>query len=313
MTVQRIACIGECMIELSDIGDSCYKRSFAGDTLNTAVYMSRSVQGSAIEVSYITALGTDAISEAMLNHWQQEDIQCDQVVQIEAKTPGLYAIAVDETGERSFSYWRSDSAAKQMFTPQGLTEEQKTSLCQNFNILYLSGITLAILDESSREILFSLLEKARTNGAKVAFDSNYRPKLWNSREEAQAVNQRILSMTDIAMVTYDDEQLLFGDTALEQTMTRFTQVPEVVIKNGADGCILITNENEETIPSTVVSNVVDTTSAGDSFNGAYLAARLQSLSPRKSALRAHRMAGAVIQYKGAIIPKAVTEQLIKNN
>ena len=167
--------------------------------------------------------------------------------------------------------------------------------------------------KNSRETLFGLLEQARANGAKVAFDSNYRPKLWNSREEAQAVNQRILSMTDIAMVTYDDEQLLFGDTTLEQTTTRFIKVPEVIVKNGADGCIIKTDESKETVPSTVVTNVVDTTSAGDSFNGAYLAARLQNLSPRESALQAHRMAGAVIQQKGAIIPKAVTDQLIKDN
>ncbi|MGI9275478.1 MAG: sugar kinase [Endozoicomonas sp.] len=313
MTAQHIAahiaCIGECMIELSAAGEGLFRQFFAGDTLNTAVYLARSLQDTGHRVQYITAVGQDGMSDDMIEFWRSENIDCSLVARIEDKHPGLYAIEVDEQGERSFSYWRSDSAAKQMFTGKGLNQEQLTAIASEADYLYLSGITLAILDEQSRTTLLSLLLQARSKGAKVVFDSNYRPRLWPSPEVARNIYGKILEITDIALVTFDDEQMLFGDQFPDETLKRLGAVEEIVVKNGSGGCLVKSSGKAQLVPSTLVEKVVDTTSAGDSFNGAYLAARMKGVDPMTAAEAGHQMAGTVIQYAGAIIPKEVTANL----
>ena len=310
MDVKRIAAIGECMVELNDIGDSCYRRGFAGDTLNTAVYLSRGLQSTSHQVSYVTALGEDPLSEKMVQDWQQEGIHCDYVVRIAGKFPGLYSIQLADDGERSFCYWRSDSAARQMFS-RGLSAAQQDSLASDFNMLYLSGITLSILDDRSREQLFVMLKQAHDNGAGIVFDNNYRPRLWTSSEQAQETVNQMLALCTMALVTFDDEQALFGDASPEQTLERMRGIREVVVKNGVEGCLIRSGSETRFVESLKVSNVVDTTAAGDSFNGGYLAARLRGNSAAEAAKYAHAMAATVIQYKGAIVPQQATDALFK--
>ncbi|MGO2465143.1 MAG: sugar kinase, partial [Serratia proteamaculans] len=172
MTTQNLAVIGECMIELSQKGADL-SRGFGGDTLNTAVYIARQVAESALQVHYVTALGTDSFSQEMLQSWQQEKVHTRLIQRLENKLPGLYVIETDDTGERTFYYWRNDAAARYW-----LTGPQAESLCEQlaqFDYLYLSGISVAILDAASRSKLLALLRQCRANGGKVIFDNNYRP------------------------------------------------------------------------------------------------------------------------------------------
>ena len=153
----RIACIGECMVEMSPIENGLFQQAFAGDTLNTAVYATRS-GGNEIEVSYITALGHDRFSDTMIDFFQNEQIDCEFIPRIKGEFPGLYAIQLDEQGERSFSYWRSDSAARKVFS-HGLTDEKLEELSRAFDLYYISGITLAILDQDSRRPVETVIDQ----------------------------------------------------------------------------------------------------------------------------------------------------------
>ncbi|MGG7670400.1 sugar kinase [Yersinia sp. J1] len=312
MTSKKIAVIGECMIELSQKGNDL-NRGFGGDTLNTAVYIARQVDEEALEVHYVTALGTDSFSEDMLAAWQKEKVKIDLIQRMDDKLPGLYFIETDETGERTFYYWRNDAAARFW-----LTGPQADKICQkleNFDYLYLSGISLAILDASSRQRLLKLLQACRTNGGKVIFDNNYRPRLWQSKEETQEAYRAMLSCTDTAFLTLDDEDMLWGEMTLEQAIDR-TQalgVNEIVIKRGADSCIVWNREpdsqrpaDQHVVPAVTLpkEKVVDTTAAGDSFSAGYLAVRLTGGTPQQAAVRGHLTASTVIQYRGAIIPIA---------
>ena len=308
-TTPRIACIGECMVELSPAERGLFKQAFAGDTLNTAIYIARTA-GKNIDTSYITAVGTDHFSDRMIDFFQSEHINSQWVTKLSDKLPGLYTIELDQHGERSFSYWRNDSAARAVFS-RGLSEERLVTLAESFDLYYLSGISLAVLDGQSRARLKQVLTRARERGAKVAYDSNYRPRLWLSKADAQSVTREFLALTDIALVTFDDEQALFDDHSLSDTLSRLTSVGEVVIKQGGEGCTLVHDQKTDFVPATPVKHVIDTTSAGDSFNGGYLARRLLGDSPQAAARFAHRLAGTVIQYKGAIIPKSATSQLME--
>ncbi|WP_320733478.1 2-dehydro-3-deoxygluconokinase [Enterobacter roggenkampii] len=302
---KKIAVIGECMIELSQKGAEV-SRGFGGDTLNTSVYIARQVAPEALTVNYVTALGTDSFSQQMLEAWQSEHIDTSLIQRMENRLPGLYYIETDDTGERTFYYWRNEAAAKFW-----LESEDAAAICEalsTFDYLYLSGISLAILSPTSREKLLSLLRECRANGGKVIFDNNYRPRLWSSREETQQVYQQILQCTDIAFLTLDDEDALWGEKPVEDVIAR-TQaagVKEVVIKRGAESCLVaITGEAVVDVPAVKLAreNVIDTTAAGDSFSAGYLAVRLTGGTPEAAAQRGHLTASTVIQYRGAIIPR----------
>ena len=309
MTSKNIAVIGECMIELSQKG-SDLSRGFGGDTLNTAVYVARQVSEQALNVHYVTALGTDSFSEEMLTAWQQEKIHTDLIQRMDNKLPGLYFIETDSTGERNFYYWRNDAAARFWLT--GPAADDICQRLEKFDYLYLSGISLAILDSASRQRLLKLLQACRANGGKVIFDNNYRPRLWQSKEETQEAYRDMLACTDIAFLTLDDEDMLWGEKPLEQVIDR-TQalgVSEIIIKRGADSCIVWVKDGFEAhqydVPAVKLpkEKVVDTTAAGDSFSAGYLAVRLTGGSAHDAAVRGHLTASTVIQYRGAIIPLA---------
>lgn len=301
MATFNIAIIGECMIELQEKG-SQLNRSFGGDTLNTAVYLSRLTKDKDIQTTYITALGTDNFSEEMIAAWNTESIDTSKIIRLADKQPGLYYIETDETGERSFYYWRNDAAAKYL-----LEQPESTQLLNDlmtFDAIYLSGISLAILTKESREQLFNFLEAFSEKGGKVLFDNNYRPKLWKDPQDAIVAYQRALSVTDIALLTFDDEQELYGDETVEDCIAR-TQaagVKEIAIKRGKDACLVVEQDSHTFVPSLVAKSVVDTTAAGDSFSGGYLAKRFTGGSATEAAHAGHQVASTVIQYRGAIIP-----------
>lgn len=302
---KKIAVIGECMIELSQKGAEV-SRGFGGDTLNTSVYIARQVAPEALAVNYVTALGTDSFSQQMLEAWQSENVLTSLIQRMENRLPGLYYIETDSTGERTFYYWRNEAAAKFW-----LESEDSAAICEElatFDYLYLSGISLAILSPSSREKLLSLMHECRANGGKVIFDNNYRPRLWASREETQQVYQQMLHCTDIAFLTLDDEDALWGEKPVEEVIARTHDagVSEVVIKRGADSCLAsVAGEAVIDVPAVKLAKdkVVDTTAAGDSFSAGYLAVRLTGGTPEDAAKRGHLTASTVIQYRGAIIPR----------
>lgn len=309
--IRQIAVIGECMVELRQAGQGLLAQGFGGDTLNTALYLARlgrrqENETGELAVRYVTALGQDGLSSEMLTAWQAEGIQTDWVQRLPDKAPGLYLIDTAANGERSFTYWRSDAAAR-YWLEQAAAEAILTALGQ-CELIYLSGISLAILPPPSRQRLLDGLAAARARGARLVFDNNYRPRLWADREEARAAYAAILAQTDIALLTQDDEIALWGDESLAQCIAR-TQargVAEIVIKRGAEPGLVVTAQQQIEVAATRLDPalVVDTTAAGDSFSAGYLAARLQGGDPVEAARAGHRLAAAVIQYPGAIIPQS---------
>ncbi|MEX3020414.1 sugar kinase [Kluyvera sp. STS39-E] len=302
---KKIAVIGECMIELSEKGAQV-NRGFGGDTLNTSVYIARQVSSAELSVNYVTALGTDTFSQQMMDAWQAENVNTDLIQRMSDRMPGLYYIETDDTGERTFYYWRNEAAAKFW-----LESEQSAAICEQlagFDYLYLSGISLAILSPASREKLLSLLKQCRANGGKVIFDNNYRPRLWTSKEETQKVYQQMLECTDIAFLTLDDEDALWGEKPVDEVIARThaAGVNEVVVKRGADSC-LVSVAGEALVDVAAVKlpkeKVVDTTAAGDSFSAGYLSVRLTGGDAQAAAKRGHLTASTVIQHRGAIIPR----------
>lgn len=297
---QRIAAIGECMLELSQAGDGLLKLGFAGDTSNTAVYLSRLGAGA---VDYVTALGDDPYSDAMVDFWHAEGVGTQQVRRLPGRLPGLYLIRNDEAGERQFHYWRSASAARE------LMGEDLASLAPpllQVDLIYYSAITLQILEPAPRRAFMHLIGLARANGVLIAFDSNYRPRGWPGKREARMAISAAYRLADIALPTFDDEQTLFADRTPEECLARIGRfgVAEIALKGGADGAwIAGRGRKPQHVPVDRSVQPVDTTGAGDSFNAAYIAARLGGATPGAAAAAGNGLASAVVCHHGAIIPK----------
>ena len=306
----RVAAIGECMLELIRRDDGSFALGFGGDTLNTAVYLARAASANPdFAVDYVTALGDDPMSEEMLSAWRAEGVGTGGVSRLAGRLPGLYLIRTDAAGERRFFYWRREAAARSLFA----TEETERLLAAlgAYDLIYFSGITLGVLTPEARLRLLRALEAARAAGRWVAFDSNYRPALWPHAAAAREAMAAFLPVTSIALPTFDDERALYGDIDPAATAARYRSagVAEVVVKRGAEGCLLLAEGKSLAVPAAIRRAPVDTTAAGDAFNAGYLAARLLDTAPERAARAGAAIAGAVIGHRGAIIPRDATPTL----
>ncbi|WP_394203918.1 sugar kinase [Shewanella waksmanii] len=301
----QIVLFGECMLE----GEQTSGLSFGGDTLNTAIYLRRTTDNT-VHVSYATALGTDDDSQRLINAWRQEQLDTQLVTRISDKLPGRYHIIVDTLGERRFSYQRENSAATAYFAKEKTPLESRL-LQGEIDYLYLSGISLAILDDLAKNRLLDCVRQFKHQGGKVIFDNNYRPILWQTSHVLHYY-QQIMALTDIALLTDEDEYLLYDEHAVEQIIerTQQLQIPEVVIKQGKEPCIVITNSQRYSIATENMADVVDTCAAGDAFAAGYLSRRLTGQDVVEAAKFGHKLAAQVIQYPGAIIPKAAMTHLM---
>lgn len=299
------------MLEVQANGFGPSVLSFGGDTFNTSVYLRRCASAQAIEVGYATGLGIDPLSQQLKTAWKNGGLNLDTVQMIDGKLPGLYLIETDDKGERSFHFWRESSAARAYFEAPHTVLEQNA---HTYDCIYFSGISLAILDDTSRQRLFKLLKKVRATGCRVVFDNNFRPKLWPSLEVAQQVYRQAFAVCHTAMITLDDHQAVFGLANLNEALqhAQALGMPEVVIKRGADSTLVRESPGApwQHIPTTRVDQVIDTTAAGDSFAAGYLSRRLLGENAQVSAEFGNKLAARVIQHRGALIPPEAMQDLI---
>ena len=297
MAQQRFVSIGECMIEMSGGEDRQYRLGYAGDTLNTAWYM-RALLGQDWSVDYFTALGEDRYSLDIRAFLEANSIGTSHIRTVPGRRPGLYLIH-QEKGDRHFTYWRDTSAARLLADDKGALH----AAVEGASMVYFSGITLAILAPRARGRLLGAIVKARDNGARIAFDTNIRPALWTSPRVMTSVLTAAASLCDIVLPTHTDEAPLFGDASIDETADRYLElgVEEVVVKDGSKEALIATAGERVRVAPRPGAKVVDATGAGDSFNGAYLSARLGGQGLRQAAEAAHRVAGIVIGQKGALV------------
>jgi len=296
--MSKVACIGECMVELKQADGGLFSRGYGGDTLNTAVYLARLGVGA----DYVTALGDDSLSDEMIAGWAAEGVGTKLAVRLPGKLPGLYMIQTDDEGERRFFHWRDSAAARSLMDlPQ--TPAILNALA-GYDVVYLSAITLSLYGGEGRARLFAALKGAREAGARFAFDTNFRARGWPDLDVARAVFQEAFATADIVLASTEDLLPLYPGESNEALLARIPGA-EVVLKLSEPASLVRLQGTLHRIEAEPLSApVVDTTAAGDSFAAAYVAARLAGSEPIEAARAGHRLAGAVVCHPGAIIPRA---------
>lgn len=292
------------MLELTR-GQRDWQLGYAGDTFNTALYLSRL----GVPTAYLTALGVDPFSQEMLAEWRADGLDTSLVLTSGTRLPGLYAVRNDADGERHFYYWREHSAVRELFSLPGI--EAALNQARAASQLYLSGITLSLFNESGRGQLNEVAAAVRAGQGEVIFDPNYRPKGWSSAEEARGAIRALAPAVSIVMATFSDEAALFGDASPAHTVVRWRDwgAAHVIVKLGAEGCLVSCPLGTRLVPAVAVKAVIDTTAAGDAFNAGFLAARRAGQSAEQAAAAANRLAALVIQHRGAILPRERTKEI----
>lgn len=298
-----IAGIGEAMIEFAPVREGLFRRGFAGDTLNTSWYLRRLLPD-AFRISYATRIGMDAISNEFVAFVESAGIASNAISRDSERTLGLYTITL-EGAERRFSYWRENSAARRL-------ADDKDALAKVLSgaaLIYLSGITLAVIGARGRENLQAVMVDARSAGARIAFDSNIRLRLWPDEASARSAIEQFLPLADVALPSFDDEKNLWKDGSPDATAKRLhdSGAKEIVVKNGAGEAVVYADGKVGMLKANPVADAADTTAAGDSFNAAYLAARCLGQPPLAACRFGHEVAGEVVRHPGALVPLDVIE------
>lgn len=294
-----IVCVGECMMELQFHNMQNMDLAYGGDVYNTA-FAIKQCDLSDSKVSFLSALGDDEFSQQMLEAWQQQGIDTEQVSISAGGLPGLYMVKTDATGERSFNYWRNESAARDLFQSSGLPPILKTLAVPS--CLYFSGISLAIMNIANRKCLLHYAKSWAESGCVVIFDPNFRKQLWPSIEEARHWIDAAWEVSDIGLPTLVDEQLLFGIDSAEESIAKLRRagVTAGAVKLGADGCMAFDANSSSAVSDSTPVKVIDTTGAGDAFNGAFIASYLEHENSEMAARAGVRRASQTVQTIGAL-------------
>jgi 2-dehydro-3-deoxygluconokinase len=303
--VAKITVLGECMVELSpetsDGGAPLYRMGYAGDTFNTAIYMARLGD----DVAYCTALGQgDPFSEGVLSAMRRETMDTRLVRQVENRLPGLYAIVLDDHGERKFHYWRERAPIRDLFSAH--TADQLIEAAKASDLVYLSGVTLSVIGDIGRARLRDILTYVHSHGVAVALDFNYRPALWPNPEAARAALDGVVPACRYISLSSEDSRPLYGREAEDLAAEWAAAGAEVVARDESHAVNVHTPEGRTATPAPGRVKAVDTTGAGDSFNAAYLSSRLAGKPISEAVRQAHALAALVVSHRGAILPHGAT-------
>jgi len=299
----RAVCVGEVMIEVLRESDGRFAIACGGDTFNTAVYLARA----GADVGFATALGDDPYSDGIMALMAAEGVSSEAILRVNGRLPGLYVVDTDSAGKPHFNFWRAEAPARDLFELPDWNRVAASLITAK--LVYFSGITLSLYSNVGLGRFLALIEVARQNGAKVAFDANFRPRDWKGDlSRTRTVFMEALKRVDIALPAYDDEAVLWGDPSPEATVERMQAfgIAEIVVKNGPNSALVAAQGNNEFVPVPELVMPVDPSAAGDGFNAGYLAARLAGETPTAAAAAAHRLAGQVIRHRGAIMPRVTS-------
>ncbi|PLK70275.1 2-dehydro-3-deoxygluconokinase [Rhizobium sp. TH135] len=284
--------LGEPLIEFNQTGaDGSYMLGHGGDTSNAVIATAR--QGA--RAGYVTALGNDQFGDSFIELWSREGVDTTAVQRHSEAHTGVYFVSHGDKGH-VFNYLRGGSAASRL-GPQDLHEAYLASA----RYLHVSGISQAI-SATACDAVFRAIEIVRAAGGKISYDTNLRLKLW-PLARARAIVDATIPLCDVIFPSLEDATVLTGLSDRDEILDRYLALgaPLVVLKLGADGVLVATARERRYLAGRKV-RTIDATGAGDTFDGAFLAATVNGADPFEAARYANAAAALSTEGFGAVAP-----------
>ena len=292
----NVCSIGEAMIEISNIKNSLYNQSFAGDTLNFCNYLDKKK----LNAFFLSAIGKSEINQSLLNFVRSKKISTKYIKQINQFEIGLYLIKNKDNGEKQFFYWRDESAAKQYFNNIDFLNLYKE--LKNFDYIYFSGITLSIIHISKLNNFIKLLNLLKSKKIKIVFDFNIRPSRWN-KKNLNIFLDLVLKFVDICFLSGEDMNYWKNKNNIKsyEQIVRKYKLKHSIFRKNAKFTYVFLNKTRYVFKNKLLKTVVDTSGAGDGFNAAYLSNFIVNNDPVLALKAGSSLGSKIVMKNGAIV------------
>ena len=292
----NVCSIGEAMIEISNIKNSLYNQSFAGDTLNFCNYLDKKK----LNAFFLSAIGKSEINQSLLDFIKSKNISTKYIKQINQFEVGLYLIKNKDNGEKQFFYWRDESAAKQYFNNIDFLNLYKE--LKNFDYIYFSGITLSIIHISKLNNFIKLLKLFKSKKIKIVFDFNIRPSRWN-KKNLNIFLDSVLKFVDICFLSGEDMNYWKNKNDIKsyEQIVRKYKLKHSIFRKNAKFTYVFLNKTRYVFKNKLLKRVVDTSGAGDGFNAAYLSNFIVNNDPLLALKAGSSLGSKIVMKKGAIV------------
>ena len=292
----NVCSIGEAMIEISNIKNSLYNQSFAGDTLNFCNYLDKKK----LNAFFLSAIGKSEINQSLLDFVKSKNISTKYIKQINQFEIGLYLIKNKDNGEKQFFYWRDESAAKQYFNNIDFLNLYKE--LKNFDYIYFSGITLSIIHVSKLNNFIKLLKLLKSKKIKIVFDFNIRPSRWN-KKNLNIFLDSVLKFVDICFLSGEDMNYWKNKNNIKsyEQIVRKYKLKHSIFRKNAKFTYVFLNKTRYVFKNKLLKTVVDTSGAGDGFNAAYLSNFIVNNDPVLALKAGSSLGSKIVMKKGAIV------------
>ena len=292
----NVCSIGEAMIEISNIKNSLYNQSFAGDTLNFCNYLDKKK----LNAFFLSAIGKSEINQSLLDFVKSKNISTKYIKQINQFEIGLYLIKNKDNGEKQFFYWRDESAAKHYFNNIDFLNLYKE--LKNFDYIYFSGITLSIIHISKLSNFIKLLNLLKSKKIKIVFDFNIRPSRWNKKNLNNFLDS-VLKYVDICFLSGEDMNYWKNKNNIKsyEQIVRKYKLKHSIFRKNAKFTYVFLNKTRYVFKNKLLKTVVDTSGAGDGFNAAYLSNFIVNNDPVLALKAGSSLGSKIVMKKGAIV------------
>ena len=292
----NVCSIGEAMIEISNIKNSLYNQSFAGDTLNFCNYLDKKK----LNAFFLSAIGKSEINQSLLDFVKSKKISTKYIKQINKIEVGLYLIKNKNNGEKQFFYWRDESAAKVYFNNIDFLNLYKE--LKNFDYIYFSGITLSIIHVSKLNNFIKLLKLLKNKKIKIVFDLNIRPNRWN-KKNLNIFLDLVLKFVDICFLSGEDMNYWKNKNNIKsyEQIVRKYKIKHSIFRKNAEYTYVFLNKTRYVFKNKLIKKVVDTSGAGDGFNAAYLSNFIVNNDPVLALKAGSSLGSKIVMKKGAIV------------
>lgn len=269
-----VTAIGEILIDFApmgrdDAGDSMFVSKAGGAPVTFLATIAKYGGKAAI----IGKVGRDMFGDHLRKTVTAAGIDDKNLITDEFRNTTLAFVSLDESGDRSFSFYRNFNA--DVFISR---EDVDKELISSSGIFHFGSLSLTA--ECAEDATAYALECARESGCLITCDPNYRESLWTSPELAREKIMKYIGYVDILKVSKEEAEMLSGKNTFDGCFNYFLSlgISLVLITDGPNGAYFAAKDFSGHVPSLDVK-AVDTTGAGDIFFGSFISKFIKSGKP----------------------------------